>query len=185
MRLVVGLGNPGSRYAGTRHNAGFFVVDELARRHQVDWRGSRDAESARWGPVRLVKPTTYMNLSGAAVQAAATRAGIAPPSILVIHDDIDLPLGRLRLKRGGGAGGQRGVRDIMARLGEDFLRLKVGVDRPPPEWPAHRWVLSRFRPEEAERLDAVVDAAADGVELLLAEGFEAARERINATRLEE
>ncbi|MEX2502535.1 MAG: aminoacyl-tRNA hydrolase [Trueperaceae bacterium] len=183
MRLVVGLGNPGPKYAGTRHNAGFLVVDELARRHAAPFRSTRHGDEARVGTVRLLKPTTFMNLSGVAVQAAATRNGIEPQSIVVVHDDLDLPLGRIRLRSGGGAGGQRGVRDVIGRLGPDFHRLKIGIDRPPPQWAVDRWVLSRFRDDEAELLDSVVGAAADAVERLIAHGPEAAAGAFNGLDL--
>lgn len=185
MRLVVGLGNPGPRYAGTRHNAGFLVVDELARRHGASFRGGRHGEVARLGRVRLLKPQTFMNRSGAAVQAAATKNGIPPEEILVVHDDLDLPLGRLRVRRGGGAGGQKGVRDVIDRLGPDFARLKIGIDRPPARWTTENWVLSRFRDDEAELVQRVVDAAADGVEALLRDGVDAAANTVNGADLRE
>ena len=183
MRLVVGLGNPGPRYAGTRHNAGFLVVDELARRHGASFRAGRHGEEARLGRVRLLKPQTFMNRSGAAVQAVATKNGIPPEEILVVHDDLDLPLGRLRVRRGGGAGGQKGVRDIIDRLGPDFARLKIGIDRPPARWTTENWVLSRFRDDEAELVERVVDAAADGVEALLRDGVDAASNAVNGRDL--
>ncbi|NBC94720.1 MAG: aminoacyl-tRNA hydrolase [Deinococcus-Thermus bacterium] len=183
MRLVVGLGNPGPRYAGTRHNAGFLVVDELARRHGASFRAGRHGEEARLGRVRLLKPQTFMNRSGAAVQAVATKNGIPPEEILVVHDDLDLPLGRLRVRRGGGAGGQKGVRDIIDRLGPDFARLKIGIDRPPTRWTTEHWVLSRFRDDEAELVERVVDAAADGVEALLRDGVDAASNAVNGRDL--
>jgi PTH1 family peptidyl-tRNA hydrolase len=183
VRLVVGLGNPGPRYAGTRHNAGFLVVEELARRHGATFRSGRQADEARWGRVRLVKPSTFMNRSGAAVQALATRNGIPPDEILVVHDDLDLPLGRLRVKAGGGAGGQKGVRDIIDRLGPDFLRLKVGIGRPPPRWSTEHWVLSRFRDDEADLVERVVEAAADAVEARLRDGPDAAANAVNGLDL--
>lgn len=183
MRLVVGLGNPGPRYAGTRHNAGFLVLDELARRHAATFRDGRDGQEARLGGVRLLKPGTFMNLSGSAVQAAATRGGIRPEEIVVVHDDLDLPLGRLRVRIGGGAGGQKGVRDIIDRLGPDFARLKVGIGRPPPRWTVENWVLSRFAGDEAELLARTIDAAVDGLETLLRDGPEAAAGRVNGLDL--
>ena len=183
MRLVVGLGNPGPRYAGTRHNAGFLVLDELARRHAATFRDGRDGQEARLGGVRLLKPGTFMNLSGSAVQAAATRGGIRPEEIVVVHDDLDLPLGRLRVRIGGGAGGQKGVRDIIDRLGPDFARLKVGIGRPPPRWTVENWVLSRFAADEAELLARTIDAAVDGLETLLRDGPEAAAGGVNGLDL--
>ena len=191
VRVLVGLGNPGPTYVNTRHNAGFLVVDELARRLGVSMRQERQVETGRLGAALapggdelvLVKPLTFMNLSGRAVQAALSRARARPDALLVIHDDIDLPLGRLRFKQGGGAGGQRGVQSIIGAVGPDFLRLKVGVERPPPRWATERWVLSRFRPEEEELVARVVDATADAVELYLREGLETAMNQVNGVDL--
>ena len=171
MKLIVGLGNPGTRYAGTRHNAGFLVVDELAKRWGVGFRAGRQADAAAAPGVVLLKPRTFMNLSGLAVQAEMARGRIAPADLLIVHDDLDLPLGRLRLRRGGGAGGQRGVQDVIARIGADFDRLKVGVSRPPESWTAEHWVLSRFREDEAGLLASVVGHAADAIERVREEGW--------------
>ncbi len=171
MKLIVGLGNPGTRYAGTRHNAGFLVVDELARRWGVAFRAGRQADAAAATGVALLKPRTFMNLSGLAVQAEMARSRISPTDLLVVHDDLDLPLGRLRLRRGGGAGGQRGVQDVIARIGADFDRLKVGVSRPPVGWTAEHWVLSRFREDEADLVASVVSHAAEAVERVRGEGW--------------
>jgi PTH1 family peptidyl-tRNA hydrolase len=173
LKLIVGLGNPGARYAGTRHNAGFLVLDELAQRWGVSFRRGKHADECAHQGVWLVKPTTFMNLSGAAVQATVTRERIAPAAMLVVHDDIDLPLGRLRLRRGGGAGGQKGVRDIIARVGGDFDRLKVGVSRPPEGWTTEDWVLSRFAEGEQAPIKASVARAADAIERLLRDGWDA------------
>jgi PTH1 family peptidyl-tRNA hydrolase len=175
----------------TRHNAGFLVVDELAARLGVTLRSERQAEQGRLGAalapggreLLLVKPLTFMNLSGRAVQAALTRTRARLDALLVIHDDIDLPLGRLRFKQGGGAGGQRGVSSIIGTVGADFLRLKVGVGRPPPQWTTENWVLSRFRPEEAQLLTQVVHAAADAAVAYLTDGPEAAMNRTNGMDL--
>ena len=171
MKLIVGLGNPGARYAGTRHNAGFLVMDELARRWGTAFRSGRQADAASASGVVLLKPRTFMNLSGTAVQAEMARGRIPPGELLVVHDDLDLPLGRLRLRRGGGAGGQRGVQDVIARIGPDFDRLKVGISRPPEGWAAEHWVLSRFREDEADLLAAVVRHAADAIERVRDEGW--------------
>ncbi len=217
MKVIFGLGNPGPRYEGTRHNAGFLVVDELARRHagafrkvgrgaaarleaRVDMPAGATtalaeplrAESARsallpardeTASVLLVKPQGFMNLSGAAVQAVMARHRTALTDILVAHDDVDLPLGRLRFKQGGGAGGQRGVKDIADRVGTGFLRLKLGVSRPPEGWGTDGWVLSRFQAGERDLLAEVVSAAADAVEGLVADGLEATMNRVNGIDL--
>ncbi|UCH26795.1 MAG: aminoacyl-tRNA hydrolase [Trueperaceae bacterium] len=180
MRLVVGLGNPGPRYKETRHNVGYLVLDELARRFSVAFRKTRYADEVRVGRLVLLKPTTMMNASGLAVQAAVTKNRFSLDDVLVIHDDLDLPLGRLRLKAGGGgAGGARGVEDIARRLGPNFVRLKVGITRPPEGWEARSWVLSRFAQEEAVLLRRVIEVAADAVELLSVESAQAVMSRFN------
>lgn len=183
VKLIVGLGNPGERYRQTRHNAGFLVLDELARRHDVKFRKVREAESCKFRDALLLKPITYMNASGRAVQAAMASSRARPEQVLLVHDDLDLPLGRLRFKRGGGAGGQRGVRDTISRIGPDFWRLKVGISRPPEGWQVENWVLSRFREEEQELVERVVTAAADSLEALLTSDYEAVMNRANGLDL--
>lgn len=191
VRILVGLGNPGPKYANTRHNAGFLVVDELARRLSVSMRSERQAEQGRLSAalapggteLLLLKPLLFMNVSGKAVQAAMARTRTKPEGLLVIHDDIDLPLGRLRFKQGGGAGGQRGVASIIGALGADFLRLKVGVGRPPAQWSTENWVLSKFKPDEEELLAEVIHAAADAVELYLNKDLETAMNQVNGLDL--
>lgn len=184
MQLVVGLGNPGPRYAGTRHNAGFLVVERLAQRRGMRFAPQRQALVARGAAgLVLAQPTTFMNLSGAAVQALMTRHGVRPSALLVVHDDLDLPLGRLRFKHGGGAGGQRGVQDTIARIGPAFDRLKVGISRPPPRWEVERWVLSRFADEERDLLERVIEAGADSVERWLDGGLEPAQNWANGLDL--
>lgn len=173
MKLIVGLGNPGPRYAGTRHNAGFLVLDALAAAEGLRFRQQRQTDVAEWDGVVLLKPRTYMNLSGAAVQAAITRSRIPLDQVLVVHDDLDLPLGKLRLRQGGGgAGGQRGVQDIIERLGPGFGRLKLGISRPPDGWAVEDWVLSRFREDERGLVQEVVGAAVRALRGLREEGWE-------------
>lgn len=183
MRVLAGLGNPGPRFRGTRHNAGYLVLDALAERWGASFRRGRNADEARARELHMIKPRTFMNLSGRAVQTALSRTGSPPRELLVVHDDLDLPLGRLRLRVGGGAGGQRGVRDIIERLGPEFARLKVGISRPPEGWTAERWVLSRFAEDERELLQAVVSAAADAIELVLERGIELAMSQVNGVEL--
>lgn len=186
MPLVVGLGNPGPRYTGTRHNAGFLVIERLAQRRGLSLAAQRQALVAR-GPSGLIlaQPTTFMNLSGAAVQALMTRHGVRLNELLVVHDDLDLPLGRLRFKHGGGAGGQRGVQDIIARIGPAFDRLKLGISRPPPRWEVERWVLSRFSDDERALVERVVEAATDAVERWLEGGLEPSQNWANGLDLRE
>jgi peptidyl-tRNA hydrolase, PTH1 family len=182
--LVVGLGNPGREYSGHRHNVGWMVVDELARRHEASWKGKfngRLAEVRMDGHrVGLLKPETWMNESGRSVNAAARFFKLEPDAILVVHDEIDLEPGRLQARRGGGLAGHNGLRSIAAHLkSPEFLRLRVGVGRPgrgDPRKPAD-YVLSNFIPDEdAER---IVSRAADAVEALDAEGLERAQAQFN------
>jgi PTH1 family peptidyl-tRNA hydrolase len=182
--LVVGLGNPGREYAANRHNVGFMVVDELARRHGGSWRGKfsgRLAEVRIDGHrVALLKPETYMNESGRSVRAATGFFKLDPAAVLVVHDDSDLEPGRLQARRGGGLAGHNGLRSLAQQLGtQDFLRLRVGVGRPGrgDRRPLADYVLSDF--DADEDADGLVGRAADAVEALDAEGLEAAQRRFN------
>jgi len=183
--LVAGLGNPGREYAANRHNVGWLVVDELARRHEGAWRGKFNASLAEvridGHKVALLKPETYMNDSGRSVQAAMKFFKVEPDAVLVVHDESDLDLGRLQLRRGGGTAGHNGVRSVAKQLGSpDFMRLRVGVGRPERGDPRQLadWVLSDFEPHEDP--EALVSRAADAVEALDAEGLEAAQRHVNA-----
>ncbi len=179
VKLIVGLGNPGVRYAQTRHNLGFMVLDELAKRNALSFRSNKLADETKLGQIMLVKPTTFMNLSGQAVQAYQTKLGCKPEEILLVQDDLDMPLGRLRFKQNGGAGGQRGVQDTIARVGANFLRLKLGIGRPPELWTVENWVLSKFAEGEKALLDKVIAAGADAIERLLKEGLELTMNHVN------
>ena len=182
--LVVGLGNPGREYLRNRHNVGWMVVDELARRHGGSWRSKFSGQLAEvridGHKVALLKPETYMNDSGRSVQAAARFFKVDPDAILVVHDEGDFDLGRLQARRGGGLAGHNGVKSIAKQLGTpDFLRLRVGVGRPERGDPRQLadYVLANFEPhEDAERL---VANAADAVELLDAQGLEATQRQVN------
>jgi len=182
--LVVGLGNPGREYARNRHNAGWMVVDELARRHGGSWKSKfngRLSEIRLEGhKVALLKPETYMNDSGRAVAAAAKFFKVEPDAVLVVHDEGDFDLGRLELKYGGGLGGHNGLRSIVQHLKtRDFLRLRIGVGRPErgDPRPLADYVLADFEPhDDAESL---VSRAADAVEQLDADGLERAQARVN------
>jgi peptidyl-tRNA hydrolase, PTH1 family len=172
--VVVGLGNPGRSYERSRHNAGYLVADELARRHGGYWRAKRKAEAA---PVSLglrdatlLKPTTFMNNSGAAL------AGYGAEGLIVVHDDLDLEAGTVRVKVGGGAGGHRGLRSIIQRLGDDFIRVRIGIGRPPIGVTVTDYVLGRM--DAATRY--AIPRAADAVEAVLQDGPEAAMNRFNA-----
>jgi PTH1 family peptidyl-tRNA hydrolase len=183
--LVVGLGNPGPTYEGTPHNIGYRVVEELARRHGFPRarRGfdGRVAEGlARGRSVLLLQPTTFMNDSGRSVAAALRALKVPLERVLVVHDHIDLPFGRLRLVDGGGSGGHNGLKSITGLVGAGYVRLRVGVDRPPSTDPdvVADFVLSPFRESRAE-VDALTAAAADAVESWLDDGLEEAANRIN------
>jgi PTH1 family peptidyl-tRNA hydrolase len=182
--LVAGLGNPGREYEHTRHNAGWLVLDELARRHGGSWRSkfSGSLAEVRLGDLRLalLKPETYMNESGRPVAAAARFFKVEPEALLVVHDDVDLEAGRLQARSGGGLAGHNGLRSLARDLGtQDFLRLRIGVGRPGRGDPrsVSDWVLSPFAPEED--VDALVSRAADAVETIAAEGLEPAQQRFN------
>jgi len=183
--LVVGLGNPGSRYAATRHNIGFRIIDHLATRCQAG-RPRRQFQALvydLWVEDRrtlLLKPQTYMNRSGEAVAVALTFFHVEPENLLVICDDLHLPLGKLRFRRKGSDGGHKGLRSIITELGtEDFPRLRVGIGSPPPLMTALDYVLTPFRPEEQALVPAMVELAAEGLRLFLREGIEAAMNRFN------
>jgi len=185
--LVAGLGNPGREYARNRHNVGWMVVDELARRHGGAWRGKFNGQLAEvridGHKVALLKPETYMNDSGRSVKAAMQFFKLEPDTVLVVHDEGDFDLGRLQARLGGGLAGHNGLRSIAQHLGTDeFLRLRVGVGR--PERGDNRkladFVLSDFRAEDD--VEALVKEAADAVETLDAEGLEAAQRAINGRR---
>ena len=182
--LVVGLGNPGREYARNRHNAGFMVVDELARRHGGTWRSKFNGELAEirvdGHKVALLKPQTFMNESGRSVRAAAQFFKVDPDAVLVVHDEGDFEHGRLQARVGGGFGGHNGVRSVAAHLGTpEFLRLRIGVGRPErgDRRPLADFVLSDFEPHDDA--EALVARAADAVETLDAEGLEAAQRRFN------
>ena len=182
--LVAGLGNPGREYERTRHNLGWLVLDEFARRHGGSWRSkfSGSLAEVRLGDARLalLKPETYMNESGRSVGAAERFFKVEPPQLLVVHDDVDLEPGRLQARAGGGLAGHNGLRSLAQHLGsQDFLRLRIGVGRPGrgDRRPVSDWVLSPFSAEED--VDALVARGADAVESLVAEGLEATQTRFN------
>jgi PTH1 family peptidyl-tRNA hydrolase len=183
--LVVGLGNPGEEYARTRHNVGAEVVELLARRHGVRLRKGKERAlvgDAVVGGKRLALaiPLTYMNESGAAVQALARRFGVVPERLLVVHDELDLPAATLRVKAGGGLAGHNGLRSIKAHLHTDeFLRVRLGVSKPTSKEHGADHVLSRFSKRERAEVDVTIEQAADAVETILADGVDAAMNRFN------
>lgn len=187
-QLIIGLGNKGGEYRHTRHNAGWMVLDELRRRGKF-------GRERREGPAKVVegslvgydvilaKPQTYMNLSGRAATHLTRKFGIPVHDVVVVHDEVDLPLGRLQLRRGGGTAGNRGVRSLAESWQTpDFMRLRVGVGRPPAGADTADHVLDRFEPDERAIIDAEIQRAADGVILLLREGEERAMNAVNRRR---
>jgi PTH1 family peptidyl-tRNA hydrolase len=180
LRIVAGLGNPGPEHLTTRHNAGFWLVDTLARRHGGEFRDYRkySGETARitisGKEIILLKPTTYMNRSGLSIRQLSDFFKIAPAEILVAHDELDLPVGGVRLKFGGGHGGHNGLRDTMAHIGEGFWRLRLGIGHPGNKSEVIDYVLTRAPPRDEEILLDAVNAAADAMPLLLEQGAERA-----------
>jgi PTH1 family peptidyl-tRNA hydrolase len=183
--LIVGLGNPGPSYAGNRHNVGFMVVDELARRvggrfssHKA---GADVLETRLTGRrVMLARPRSFMNVSGPAVAATARFYKIPPADVVVVHDDLDLDHGVLKLKRGGGEGGHNGLRSISACLASrDYLRVRFGIGRPPGRMDPADFVLRDFSAVQRRELDLLVDRCADAVEQLLAQGLAATQNQLH------
>ncbi len=186
MKLVVGLGNPGRTYRWTRHNMGFLLVEQLARRHGIEL--SRRGLHSLYGrgriggqEVLLAKPQTYMNLSGEAVSRLLRFFKIPPDDLMILHDDLDLPVGKVRIRRRGGHGGHRGVKSIIESLGrQDFLRVKVGIGRPRNlEQDPTDFVLEPLSKAEKEAFGKQIEKSVDVVELLLQEGAETAMNRFH------
>jgi peptidyl-tRNA hydrolase, PTH1 family len=187
MHLVVGLGNPGRKYEQTRHNVGFCVVDRLGARSGVQVERKQLGalvESARIAdrPAVLAKPQGFMNLSGGPVASLRGYYKAQTTEVVVVHDDLDLPFGEVRVKVGGGHGGHNGLRDVNRAIGPDYVRVRVGVGRPPQGWDAADYVLSRWTGAEAPALDGVVDRAADAVEAVVRVGPSAAMNTFNVSQ---
>ena len=184
--LVVGLGNPGDKYENTRHNAGFLVVDELGERgrfpiQRLKYKALTNTAVIGGQGVLVMKPVTYMNLSGEAVGEAARFYKIQPDHVLVISDDVDLPLGKLRIRTGGSAGGHNGLKSVIQHLGTDqFPRLKVGVGgKPHPDYDMADWVLGKLQGEDKQTMDQAAARAADAIECFLRDGPDKAMNRFN------
>ena len=183
MRAIVGLGNPGADYRHTRHNVGFDVLDELGRRWGVrfkSWKGLADVGLVKAQDALLAKPQTYMNASGEAVQRIASFHKLDPADVLIVADEVQLPLGRIRLRPSGSDGGHNGLKSVIQHLGREFPRLRVGVGRGDPRWDLADHVLSRFDIEEREVVERSVTRAADAVEVFLQRGLSEAMNRYNA-----
>ena len=191
IKLIVGLGNPGDKYADTRHNAGEWLIERLARRFNI----SLNPESKFFGKtartlvngkeVRLLVPTTFMNLSGKAVGALASFYRIKPEEILVIHDELDLPPGTAKLKQGGGHGGHNGLKDIVAQLGNNnnFYRLRIGIGHPGHRDLVAGYVLNKPSPADRDALEKVLDEATDCIEMIFKDGMVKATNRLNSFKI--
>ncbi len=182
MKAIVGLGNPGDEYTGTRHNVGFEVVGELAGRWNAKlrkWKSIADVAVIKDRAVVLVEPRTFMNHSGQAVHAVMAFYKILPADVLVIVDEAQLPLGKLRLRSSGSAGGHNGLKSVIEHVGREFPRLRIGVDRGHPEWDLSDRVLSRFPASERDVVDRAIARAADAVETYLMDGLQVAMNRFN------
>ena len=184
--LLVGLGNPGDQYENTRHNVGFMVADELAERHNIPvqrlkFRALTNTVTIGDRKVLLMKPVTYMNLSGEAVHEAAAFYKIPPEHILVVSDEVALAPGKLRVRRSGSAGGHNGLKNIIAHLGTDqFPRIRLGVgQKPHPDYDMADWVLGKFQGEDKKAVEAAVKKAADAAECLIREGVDKAMNQYN------
>ena len=195
IRMVAGLGNPGDEYARTRHNAGFCAIDELARQANVTyWKNQSGAEVATIAvndpdadggkrEVLLVKPQSYMNTSGGPISKLCAAHRIAPEELLVIHDELDIPAGDVRVKIGGGHAGHNGLRSIIDKLGSrDFSRIRVGIGEPPGRMPVADFVLKQLRAREAEEFDDATFRAAEAAALALTRGVVFARDNVNGKR---
>lgn len=188
IKLIVGLGNPGAKYEGTRHNAGEWLINEIARMYNVSLKeepkyfGKTAKINTPQGEVRLLVPTTFMNLSGKAVGALANFFRIQPEEILVAHDELDLPAGSVKIKQGGGHGGHNGLKDIVACLGNKntFYRVRIGIGHPGSKDLVSGYVLGKPSPEDQRLLDSVIDEAARCVEILFKDGMVKATNRLNA-----
>lgn len=192
IKLLVGLANPGAEYTRTRHNAGAWVVEELARVHNVTFKsepkffGLTARIMVNGVDLRLLIPTTYMNLSGKAVAAMAKFYQIAPEEIMIAHDELDLPPGVAKFKQGGGHGGHNGLKDTISKLGnnKEFYRLRLGIGHPGHKDRVAGYVLGKAPPKEQECLDAVVDESVRSLDILLKDGLTKAQNRLHTFKAE-
>jgi peptidyl-tRNA hydrolase, PTH1 family len=184
--LIAGLGNPGPEYAGNRHNAGFMCADDIAARAGARFKRDRSRSQIFTAvvagvPVVVAKPMTFMNLSGGPVASLCRFLKIPPARVIVIHDELDLPFGTVRLKFGGGDNGHNGLRSVSASLGSrDYYRVRIGIDRPPGRMDAADYVLRDFSAAERKELPEVISRAADAAEVLLTEGLAVAQNRFHS-----
>ena len=185
MHIIVGLGNPGTEYENTRHNAGFMVIDRLAKKYGIKL--DRKSRLMRWGrgsishkDVILMKPMTYMNESGLAVRRILSEQGANPRNLIVVYDDLDLEPGRIRIRENGGSGGHKGIRSIIGQLGDEgFTRVRVGIGRPPGRQDPADYVLSPFTKRQWEEVDVAISKAVDAIVYIIEHGAEKAMNEFN------
>ncbi len=187
MGMVVGLGNPGRRYVDTRHNVGFAVIETLAHRWSIPAEGKQLGALVGSGRISnnkamLVRPQSFMNRSGTPVRSLMGYFKTPADQVVVVHDDLDLPFGRIQVKRGGGHGGHNGLRDLNKHVGPDYVRVRMGVGRPPQGWDTADYVLGKWTPSEKNELESILDKGADAVESILRDGVEAAMNVVNVRK---
>ena len=183
MWLIAGLGNPGSRYEKTRHNAGFLVLEELVERLQLEFKEKEDFKISKGSlgdeKIILVEPLTFMNRSGVAVRKIMQKSNVSPERLIVIHDDLDLECGNLKIRKKGSSGGHKGIESIIQNIGtREFIRVKIGIGRD-PFVPTEKYVLSRFRKDEMPVIKETITKAAESVHSIIIEGVERAMNRFN------
>jgi len=181
MKFIIGLGNPGRKYSATRHNIGFTILDNFAKNKSLQWKEYKDlAEISVTDDLILVKPMLFMNNSGSAVLPLVKKYDPNYSGIIVIHDDLDVNFGRIRIKKGGSSGGHNGVQSIIERLGTDeFIRMKIGIGRPDCGLDGADFVLSKFNSEETKQIKSIILCAADAVSVLVEDGIQKAMNLFN------
>jgi PTH1 family peptidyl-tRNA hydrolase len=187
MWLIIGLGNPGRKYSGTRHNVGFMVIEEIADRYKIDLVRKREGHRTGGGSIEgqevlLVEPLLFMNLSGPAIEKVIRKVNARPENIIVIHDDLDMATGKLRIRKTGSSGGHRGVESVIQSIGsKDFIRVKIGIGRE-PDMLAEDYVLKKFRKDEMILIREAVQKASEAIGLIISEGADRAMNQFNSPR---
>jgi len=181
--LITGLGNPGSRYEKTRHNAGFLALEEFLRSQKLEFKDKEDYKISKGSlgdeKIILLEPLTFMNRSGAAVRKIMQKSNIPPENLIVVHDDLDLETGRLKIRKKGSSGGHKGIESIIQNIGtQDFIRIKIGIGRD-PFVPTEKYVLSKFRKDEMQLIKAVIEKAAESIHSIIKDGVEKAMNKFN------
>ena len=183
MWLITGLGNPGSRYEKTRHNAGFLALEEFLRSQKLEFKDKEDYKISKGSlgdeKIILLEPLTFMNRSGAAVRKIMQKSNIPPENLIVVHDDLDLETGRLKIRKKGSSGGHKGIESIIQNIGtQDFIRIKIGIGRD-PFVPTEKYVLSKFRKDEAQLIKTAIEKAVESLHTIIEDGVEKALNKFN------